>query len=108
MNKEAVGLHLHTSNEESKATPQEKLSLCLDKWNKVKKKKKKATKEVDELCGSIESLGKNSAVLLPQETDGNKWTPNIDDDDIPMPTDKVKKVKTGSRVAIYDKVIKST
>lgn len=57
-----------------------KLSLCLDKWNKVKKKKKKVPMEIHELCGSIESLGKNSAVLLPEETQGNKWIPSSDEE----------------------------
>lgn len=58
----------------------EKLSLCLDKWTKVKKRRKTKITDINELCGSIESLGKNSAALLPEEEE-NKWIKNSDDDD---------------------------
>ncbi|KRT79175.1 hypothetical protein AMK59_8191 [Oryctes borbonicus] len=83
LNKEEVGLHLRISKETDSheiIAAHEKLSSCLDKWNKVKKKKKKIPKEIHELCGSIESLGKNSAVLLPEETDGNKWIASSDEE----------------------------
>ncbi|KAK9758980.1 3prime exoribonuclease family, domain 1 [Popillia japonica] len=81
LNKEPVGMLLNLDIQtETSIEARNKLSLCLDKWNKVKKKKKKVPMEIHELCGSIESLGKNSAVLLPEETQGNKWIPSSDEE----------------------------
>ncbi|KAI4462661.1 exosome complex exonuclease ribosomal rna processing protein [Holotrichia oblita] len=93
LNKEPVGLLLNLDiQNESSTDAHNKLSLCLDKWNKVKRKKKKVPAEIHELCGSIESLGKNSMALLPQETQGNEWIPSSDEemDIIPGESDKQK------------------